>query len=280
MRAVPVVVVVLVVVGCARPVLEIAEPSEDHEETADFALERVVLEPSRRTPPWEMKAALRRVLGPIRDAAFAVCLAEIGYDAGKCGRVLPARVNLYSRAPGINAYADQWHNIGILGGLVAEMGNDDELAGVLAHEYAHILLGHVEKKTRNALVGAAVAGGFAAWSQSRSQSYNPQVVENAMAVGAMAGSRAYSEQMEIEADRVGVYILKAAGFSTYGMGDAILRLSRAKPKGSRFFGLMPARIGFLRTHPNYDRRIAHILSSIEDAKAERRLKLAGEGGGP
>lgn len=280
MRTFPVVLVVLVVVGCARPVLEIAEPSEEHKETADFALESVALEPSRRTPPWEMKAALRRILAPIRDAAFAVCLAEIGYDAGKCGRILPARVNLQSRSTEINAYADQWHNISILGGLVAEMGNDDELAGVLAHEYAHILLGHVGKKMKNALAGAALAGGLAAWSQSQSRNYDPQVVENAMAVGAMVGSRAYSEQMEIEADRVGVYILKAAGFSTYGMGDAILRLSRAKPKGRRFFGLVPNRVGFLRTHPSYDRRIAHILSAIEDAKAERRLKLAGEGGAP
>lgn len=280
MRAVPVVLVALVVVGCASPVLEIAEPSEEHKETADFALERVVLEPSRRTPPWEMKAALGRVLGPIRHAAFAVCLDEIGYDAGKCGRVLPARVNLYSAETGINAYADQWNNIGVLGGLVAEMGSDEELAGVLAHEYAHILLGHVGKKIKNALAGAALAGGVAAWSQSYSRNYNPQVVHSAMQLGAMVGSRAYSKQMEIEADRVGVYILKAAGYDPYGMGDAILRLSRAKPKGTRFLGLLPARIGFLQTHPNYDRRIAHILSAIEDAKAEKRLKLAGEGGAP
>lgn len=186
-----------------------------------------------------------------------------------------ADVYVFSREPGVNAYADQWNNVGVLGGLVELSGSDGEVAAVLAHELAHVMYGHVEKKFKNALVGAALAGGFTAYAQNRGGYYDGRALENAMALGATVGSRAYSPEMEIEADRTAIYILREAGFSTVHMRNFIVRMSRTKPAKSRFFGLLPSRVGFLQTHPSNDRRIAHILLAIEDSANGVPLKVAG-----
>ena len=186
-----------------------------------------------------------------------------------------ANVYVYSRDPDVNAYADHRNNVGVFGGLVELSGSDGEIAAVLAHELAHIMYGHVEKKIRNALVGATLAGGFTAYAQSQSGYYDGRAVENAMILGSTIGSRAYSPEMEIEADRTAIYILREAGFSTAHMRNFIVRMSRAKPAKSRFLGLLPSRVGWLQTHPSNDRRIAHILSAIEDSAAGVPLKVSG-----
>ena len=146
-----------------------------------------------------------------------------------------------------------------------------ELAAVLAHEYAHVMLGHVEKKTRNAMAGMAIASGLAGIYAAKT-GVNPEAfAESWQQAGALAGSRAYSPEMELEADRLAVYILKEAGYPPTAMRDVIVRMHRIVPARRRG-AFSPKRAGFLETHPSNDRRIAHILSAIRDAKAGVPLK--------
>ena len=59
----------------------------------------------------------------------------------------------------VNAYADpDPHLIGIHMGLMRSVGDDDEIAAVIAHEAAHLLFGHAQKKNRNALGTQVLAG--------------------------------------------------------------------------------------------------------------------------
>ena len=279
MRPFPVILVValsVVIGGCAKPALKLAEPSDRQEFVAELALEKVELRASRNTPPWQMKPTIARVVGPVREAAFLACADLMARNVSdvECGAALTARIQLYSAEPDVNAFADQWNNIGILGGLVANMGTDEELAAVLAHEYSHIILGHVRKKLKNALAGALIAGVCVGLGQYQSGRHDPVEVENAMKVGALIGSRAYSPEMEIEADRLAIFIMKRAGYSTAAMGDVIIRLSRIAPRKGGLFGWFPKRVGFLQTHPSSKRRMAHILSAIDDAEAGALLKAA------
>ena len=257
--------IVTVFSGCATPVLNIAEPEESQRVVAKSVLDTVQLDAPPTSMEWTQGAGLDRVLPVIRSAAFSVC-TRMNLQSTHCDKVQTSSVTLYTGEKTINAYADQNDDIGVFAGLVKTMGKDAEIAAVLAHEFSHVMLGHVEKKTKNALAGMSVAAGLAAILAGATGSNLESYGEDWMRVGASIGHRAYSPEMEIESDRMAIYILHEAGYSPTGMRDAIVRLYRAKPV-SRKRRFSSSRVGFLQTHPSNDRRIAHILSAIEDVLA-------------
>ena len=155
--------------------------------------------------------------------------------------------------PAINAFALPGGFIGIHSGLLMETANESELAGVLAHEIAHVTQRHIarrlESQSRTSLVSAAamlaaillgsVAGGNASMG----------------AVSAVQGLTAqqqinFTRENEYEADRVGIGTLAAAGFDPNAMPsffDTMGRRTQLGPNG------MPE---LLRTHPVTSARIA------------------------
>ncbi|WP_204112930.1 M48 family metalloprotease [Shimia biformata] len=125
--------------------------------------------------------------------------------------------------------------------LLNEAQNGDEIAFVMGHEAAHHIEGHLQSTQTNAAVGALILSGLVAASGA-----DPSLISNAVDVGAMLGSRTYSKQYELEADRLGTIIAHNAGF------DPI--------RGAVFFQRIPdPGDAFLGTHPpNQDRiRIVH-----------------------
>ena len=260
--------------GCAQPLMKLAEPTEEQKTLANKMLQASDVSPGRHVSYSEMTPTVNRVVLHVRNAAYRVCthhldLRRAEEETGKgnhCDLMLDNVITVYTHESGINAYADQRNEVIILGGLVSAMRNDEEIAAVLAHEMAHVMLDHVEKKTKNALIGMALAGGLAAYGNSyygTNSQQSRQVTQQWMNVGAMAGSRAYSPEMEIEADRVAIYILQEAGFSTLAMINALQSLNNAKVRKKRE-GIFKGRVGFLQTHPSNERRIAHLIMAIED----------------
>lgn len=196
---------------------------------------------------------------------------DISRPLERCAQVLRAQVVVLEHEEDPNAFADQYDNVYVHGGLVSTSGSDQEVAAVLAHEFAHIMFGHVESKMENALAGMALAGGLLI-ALGDEATYNEQTIESVLQTGYVIGSRAYGPEMEIEADRAAIYILKHAGYSTTAMRDSLVRMHRNSARRS---GLFPQKVGFLQTHPSNDRRIAHIMSAIVDV--ERGVPLvAGE----
>ena len=257
--------------GCSKPVLHIDEPSEMHQEIADEVLDSTALGPSRNIGVADVTATVARVLPPIRRASHEICW-ELSLPAGNCRAVLDAEVTVDPAEADPNAFADMHGNVHMHGGIVSISGSDDEVAAVLAHEFAHVMYGHVERKMSTALVGMAVAGGLALAITSDGGAYDQRATEDFMQVGYDVGSHAYSPEMEIEADRTAIYILERAGYRPSAMRDTIVRLSRMEQ--AYRLGLIPHRVGFLQTHPSNDRRIAHILSAIDDAEAGYPLVVA------
>ena len=254
--------IVLSVGGCATPLLNIQEPTEQQLVEAKKSLDNATLPeppfPETLTP---LKEGLKNAVGRVVFAAQRVCQRlKPRIESVRCDAMFTVPT-LYNNKQ-VNAFADQNDNIGVFTGLLFNMREESELAAVIAHEYAHVMLGHVEKKMQNMLTGMLLAGGLAAAGGAQ----NPDAMRGAMQLGMMAGSRAYSPDMEIEADRLAVYILKEARYPVTAMHDSIVRLHRVKPsKASGWFST--SKIGFLQTHPSDDRRIAHILSAIKDVDA-------------
>jgi predicted Zn-dependent protease len=156
---------------------------------------------------------------------------------------------------GINAFALPGGFIGVNAGLVTATRSEAELAGVLAHEIAHVTQRHIARSVQNA--GRANLASAAAVLAAILIGATTGMPSDAL-LGTMTAAQGLAQQQQInftranesEADRVGIGILGAAGFDPVAMPE--------------FFWTMQQRTGsagrnipdLLRTHPVTTERIA------------------------
>lgn len=257
--------------GCATPHLDLAEPDERQKAEAVATLKHARIGPPRNTAAGQMVPTVNRVLRRVRRASHAVC-TDLKLPEERCKPMLEAKVSVHTKKKDINAFADADDNVGVYGGLVRHMGTDAEIAGVLAHEFAHVMYGHVEKTQTNALIGGLILGVLTGVASAAARSQDQTPVRDMTKLGWEIGSTAYSPEMELEADRTAVYILRRAGFPVHALQSALLRMNRAD--SDRSSGAFSGTVGFLQTHPSDDRRHAHLISAMEDVRAGKPLKPA------
>ena len=132
-------------------------------------------------------------------------------------------------APQLNAFATPGGHIFVTRGLVARMTSEAELAGVLAHEIAHVLRKHhlkaIQKGAQLELANTVV-GTF-----SRSEgSANRR--EKLLAAGSELFARGLDKDDELEADRLGVVIAARGGYDAYGLPAVLQTLQAMNPEDS------------------------------------------------
>jgi len=157
------------------------------------------------------------------------------------------------RDTSINAFAAPGGFIGVNSGLLLTTQTEDELAGVLAHEIAHVNQGHITRGYADAqnmripMAAALLASALVA-AAAKGQA------GQAALMGTMAASVQhqinFTRANEQEADRIGTRILAQAGFDPNGMTKFFGRLERLS-SGSA--AQIPE---FLRTHPLPSNRMA------------------------
>ena len=157
----------------------------------------------------------------------------------------------------LNAFAVPGGYVYVFSGLIMNFDTEAELAGVLAHEIAHVTQRHVASRiergqmlTLGALL-VAVAGVALGGSAG-----------GAAVMGAMTASQSamlnYSRIDEHEADNHGFQYLVRAGYSPHGMVSAFQILRRKSWMSGG--GNIPT---YLSTHPDIGTRIANIAARIE-----------------
>lgn len=250
--------------GCSTPVLTLQEPTNEEYVEARQSLHATVLSEFTIPPDWSvLQKEFDKIAVRVISAADRLCReVRPHYGAAKCGQIL-LRPQIY-RSDDINAFADEKDRVGILTGLLDNMRVQSEIAAVLAHEYAHVMLGHVDKKQSNTSMGILASSmlvGFLAGLSG--QQLDLQTLDTAQGIGIYIGSRAYSPEMELEADRLAVYMLQKAEYPVTAMRDVLVRTNRLK-LAKRPNGTALNRVGFLETHPSNDRRMAHVLAAISD----------------
>jgi len=160
----------------------------------------------------------------------------------------------------VNAFAAPGGVVALHSGLILLAETQDEVAGVLAHEIAHITQLHMYRafekaKTMNILALLAMMGLVLA------SGGNGQVITGAV-MGAQAAVQQaqinFTRQNEIEADRVGIRTLAASGYDPQGIADFFAKMARS----SRANGEGPPE--FLRTHPVSVNRIAEAEDRIQN----------------
>jgi predicted Zn-dependent protease len=168
--------------------------------------------------------------------------------------------------PTINAFALPGGYIGIHTGLLDATRNEDELAGVLAHEVAHVTQRHIARaihagQRRSIMSTAMMLGVLLA---SVAGGLDPQAMQGAIAVTqgtALQGQINFTRSNEHEADRVGISALAASGFDPQGMASFFEVISRNTGSAQ---SRVPA---FLQTHPVSSARIAETRSRARDYPA-------------
>lgn len=162
--------------------------------------------------------------------------------------------------PIINAFAAPGGVIALYSGLVLLADTQDEVAGVLSHEIAHVTQLHLYRafekgKEMNVISMLAMLGLILA------SGGNGEVIQGAVmgaqAVAAQAQIN-FTRHNEVEADRVGIRTLSAAGYDPQGMADFFEKMSQS----TRANGEGPPE--FLRTHPVSVNRIAEAKSRIQN----------------
>ena len=160
----------------------------------------------------------------------------------------------------INAFAGPGGYIGANVGLFLASESESELAGVLAHEIAHITQRHLARAfdsqekmslpTTAAILAAILLGA---------------TTDGAAGAAALMATQAASLQQQInftranekEADRVGIQTLADAGFDPFGMPIFFEKLQ----KNSKLYGTRPPE--FLSTHPVTLNRISEATTRAE-----------------
>lgn len=136
--------------------------------------------------------------------------------------------------PAIDAYALPGGDVIIHAGTLLAARNIDELAGVLAHQVAHVESGHALRALLRAL-------GWRANLAVVMEDYdNPVWKEIAEEVARGARIPDYDREMEREADAQALSILRHAGIPGVGLADFIERLARPGSAAARLSARHPA----------------------------------------
>ena len=147
--------------------------------------------------------------------------------------------------PQINAFAVPGGLFALNTGLITSAKNLDEIAGVMAHEIAHVAQRHYSRsqeafKGQGLLALAGISVGAAIASQADSE------VGSAVMLGTQAAlmdkQLSYSRNQEREADRIGMQFMYAAGYNPQSMADYFETMHRATSRVS----FLP---DFWLTHP-------------------------------
>jgi beta-barrel assembly-enhancing protease len=175
----------------------------------------------------------------------------------------------------INAFALPGGFFYVNKGLVLAADNEAELAGVMAHEIAHVAARHAVENQRKAeltqyaiLIPSIIFGGGLG-----------QLIYQGGGFAALLGFMSFSRGAEEEADKLGVQYMYAAGYDPTAMATMFEKLeSKNKKKPgfiSKLFATHPApperRAASLALAARFPEREEYVISSSEFQRVKGRL---------
>lgn len=139
----------------------------------------------------------------------------------------------------VNAFCLPGGKIVVLSGLLKVIESDDELASVIAHEVAHVLVHHAsERIAREREVGRGLL------------------------------SLAYNREQESEADHIGVFLMTFAGYDPDQSVEFWRKMQSARGSGIHLPEL-------ISDHPSDARRLKQLQTWVEAAKAGKQAYDSG-----
>jgi predicted Zn-dependent protease len=159
-------------------------------------------------------------------------------------------------SPEVNAFVLPGGKVGFFRGLMDLVTSDDEIAAVVGHEVAHVSARHAAERMSQQM---ALQLGLTVAAAALSQEYgeNAEAIAGALGAGVMYGViLPYSRMHELEADALGVTLMRSADYDPQG---ALSFWRRMLNNGEQA-------VEWLSTHPADSRRLES-LSALVEGKA-------------
>jgi predicted Zn-dependent protease len=197
-------------------------------------------------------------------AAMERYVSEVGGRvAAHAKRRLAFRFHLIPNVDMMNAFALPGGHVFIGQGLLDQMTSEDELAFVLGHEIEHIDHYHAAERVQ---------------IEARLNKLNLDVVAAVAQIPISLWQAGYSKEQEFEADREGLRLASAAGYSPRGAVNMLQRWTKLRseyvihaetPTGELSQLAIEGLGGYFRTHPLPSER----LEQANDVIAQDHLPL-------
>ena len=154
----------------------------------------------------------------------------------------------------VNAFSLPGGYVFVNDGLIKKTQSDDELAAVLAHEIGHIAARHAVKRYETSLGAQLVQ--LASLAAARGSP-----VAQGVGIAMQATRLAYAREDELEADRLGVKYLKAAGFDPTAALRMLEHLHVVDQEKTHYLprGVRPQ---YAQTHPYVPERIRAVKEAL------------------
>ena len=210
----------------------------------------------------EANAQIRKEMPELTDAQVRSYVRDVGRRLAQAapGPKYPYSFSIVNYRQ-INAFALPGGPVWIHRGVLQAAANESQVAAVLAHEIAHIAQRHAaDQLTAGVLAdfGLGVLGAFLGNSGGAGAAQ--------MAAGFIANGvfLKFSRDDEREADRVGLQILRRAGWDGRGMVELFEMLRRESNRD-------PVAVeAFFSSHPAPKDRIAELQADVARGKGGRR----------
>ncbi len=204
----------------------------------------------------EFMIAVKKHYQFIDDPIIVNYLNRVGQRLVKVFPQMPFEFHFYMVLDDTyNAFAGPAGHIFMHSGLFKAMESEEELAGIIGHEIAHVTSRHISDRIeRSSKINAATLAGVAAGVLLGIAGAGK--AGTAVSMGSMAAGQssvlAYSREDEMQADQIGLKYLTKAGYTGKG-----LLTSLKKIRNKEWFGSdqIPT---YLKTHPASEERLAYI----------------------
>jgi Zn-dependent protease with chaperone function len=156
--------------------------------------------------------------------------------------------------PSINAFALPGGPMFIQTGLIAAADNEGQVAGVMGHEMAHVILRHGTNQASKAnliQLPLAVAG-----EMMGNRGILGTLAQLGIGIGANSVLMKFSRNAESDADLLGARLLHAAGYNPVELARFFEKLEAESGKGN-------ALTQFFASHPNPGNRVKNIQADMQ-----------------
>lgn len=191
---------------------------------------------------------------PVLRAAVDEIVARLAPHAEAEGHDL--RVTIV-RSDEVNAFALPGGQITVFTGLLRDAESPEQVAGVMAHEIAHVTRRH---GMRNLAHRAGISLALQLLIGGDAEGWTVLAADAA----ALAHQSQYSREQESEADADAVRTMARAGLDPTALAGFFRVMQRSAPEGAEI-------ASWLSTHPDHAERIAHVesLAGSPEVSAER-----------
>lgn len=210
---------------------------------------------------------IRKQTPEVRDAAVRQYVSRLGAQLAThaSGEAYPYTFSTADYRE-LNAFALPGGPVWIYRGVLTASGSESQIAGVLAHEIAHVALRHSAQQITKGMVANGLVGLLGALiGNEGAGAAAAQLAANVTASGVMLK---FSRDDEREADREGVGILERAGYDTRGMLEFMQTLEAQQDRS-------PSSVEqFLSTHPAPASRVRDLEQLVAASKTGGRRSSA------